>query len=481
MAAITFEERVRAAGVIPVARYVYLVNDASDQARMGGTSSNVYITFQSAYNAANALQLTLGAGVKVAIIVGVTTPVVVGIITLTADYNSDVIIIGKSKTASVVGNIVASSSTGNGFNVTLNAFECTTGTINTSATGTTGNAGSVSLTGDFVAGNITTQANNASNTTGIGGAVILNGLGGNARCGAVNTTARATSGDVTVSQQYTTGTITTSGGTTGAKAGNVTISTQSIATNITAIAGATNGDGPEINITNSTIGALTFSYNSAIGSSVIVKDVKGGNFAMTLGADSELGTFTMYNNSFGSFTLTLNTNTSTDTQYLISNIVCTTFNVTAGAATVANFDIILTNVVATTSMNLTNSSSSTGLIRYSNLDSASLLNTTGLIESLNTVLIISSSSQDTDSYPYARIFVLDATGGSINMTIGVATQNSLAGSGSLLSFKRTDVSGNTVDVTFFGGGEASHNLPVQYSAVTVASDFTSNYIISSYL
>jgi hypothetical protein len=63
---------------LPIARYVYLVQDASDSIRMGGVPGNTYTTFQAAYDAANTLQLALGGTNRVVIMVGNTTAAAVG-------------------------------------------------------------------------------------------------------------------------------------------------------------------------------------------------------------------------------------------------------------------------------------------------------------------------------------------------------------------------------------------------------------------
>jgi len=91
----------------PIARYVYLVQDASDVTVMGGVAGNAYNTFQAAYTAANALQLSLGGTNVVAIMVGNITAAAGGNLVLTANYNQYVYIIGDSKTNSIVGNITS--------------------------------------------------------------------------------------------------------------------------------------------------------------------------------------------------------------------------------------------------------------------------------------------------------------------------------------------------------------------------------------
>jgi hypothetical protein len=162
---------------LPIVRYVYLVRDSSDAVRMGGTPSNVYTTFQTAYDAANALQVSLGGTNTVVILVGNTTAATVGNLTLTANYNRFVLIKGINIQCSVLGNIIATNATGNGFNVGQTTAgviitDVRIGTISTNATGPTGSSGSVSMNLNNVQlGNINTSITNVSNTTGSGGEV----------------------------------------------------------------------------------------------------------------------------------------------------------------------------------------------------------------------------------------------------------------------------------------------------------------------
>jgi hypothetical protein len=162
---------------LPIVRYVYLVRDSSDAVRMGGTASNVYTTFQTAYDAANALQLTLGGTNTVVILVGNTTAATVGNLTLTANFNRFVLIKGINLQSSILGNIIATNATGNGFNLGLNTAgiiitDVRIGTISTNATGPTGSSGSVSMNLNNVQlGNINTFITNPLNTTGSGGEV----------------------------------------------------------------------------------------------------------------------------------------------------------------------------------------------------------------------------------------------------------------------------------------------------------------------
>ena len=166
---------------LPIVRYVYLVQDLSDASRMGGTSSNVYTTFQNAYEAANALQVSLGGTNIVVVQVGNITAAASGNLTLTANYNRFVQFNGISISSSILGNIIATNNSGNGFNVGNGTLQpvlfnnIRLGNINTNATGSTGNSGSVSLRVNSVqVGNVDTSVTNVLNTTGNGGSFTYN-------------------------------------------------------------------------------------------------------------------------------------------------------------------------------------------------------------------------------------------------------------------------------------------------------------------
>lgn len=172
----------------PIVRDIYLVGDVSDATSMGGSSKNTYTTFQSAYNAANTLQISLGANSVVNINVGTTINTrsnfnsminLVGDLTLTSDFNIRIALKGKSALTSILGNITLSSATGSAFNIGsgnlyLKMSSLTVGDINTSATGVTGNSGRVTISPESVSiGNIITSVTNASNTSGLGGLVSI--------------------------------------------------------------------------------------------------------------------------------------------------------------------------------------------------------------------------------------------------------------------------------------------------------------------
>jgi hypothetical protein len=196
---------------------------------MGGVASNTYTTFQTAYDAANALQVALGGSNTVVILVGNTTAATVGNLTLTANYNRFVLIKGINLYCSILGNIIATNATGNGFNVGANSNTPVTitdvriGTISTSATGVTGTSGNVSMNLNAVQlGNINTSITNALNTTGNGGSVTVS----------VNTNNFVILGSITTSSQ---------GSTSSAGSVNITAASFSFTQIITAN-GNLNGD-----------------------------------------------------------------------------------------------------------------------------------------------------------------------------------------------------------------------------------------------
>ena len=209
----------------PVVRYVYLVAEISDALRMGGSANNTYTTFQTAYNAANALQIALGASSYVVIRVGQTllTQSTTGIqntftnsagdLTLTANYNSRIVLSGDGVRTSVLGNIIATNAAGNGFNVgfgTRTYFvisNLTIGNISTNAVGNSGNSGTISIRANAcqigtlntsivsipntlgVAGNVSVSTNSGSTLSTLGGAVtsiITSAQGPLASAGTVN-------------------------------------------------------------------------------------------------------------------------------------------------------------------------------------------------------------------------------------------------------------------------------------------------------
>ena len=96
---------------LPIVHYVYLVEDASDAALMGGVGSNVYTTAQAAWDAAYTIAASIFPG-KVEIKVGVTTAAGVGNIVLpllNGNYTTNIVFSGVSSAVSAIGNIDATA------------------------------------------------------------------------------------------------------------------------------------------------------------------------------------------------------------------------------------------------------------------------------------------------------------------------------------------------------------------------------------
>lgn len=215
------------------ARAVYLVNDASDEALLRGTGNNVYRTFQAAYDAANALQVSLGGTNQVVIMVGNTVAATVGNLVLTAAFNSRVSIQGINSTNSAVGSITGALN----LSMSIKAFDISLGAVTGSGTssvvlnvnhtiisGITVVGGSVQITGadSKVTGNIAMSnagtvgnfAVSASNNLSLGSVFMTQtdttapyNIGGFA----VYNSKDITFGSLTIRNSYTAG-ITTTGG-----------------------------------------------------------------------------------------------------------------------------------------------------------------------------------------------------------------------------------------------------------------------------
>lgn len=200
-----------------IIREVYLVQDLSDALRMGGASNNVYTTFQTAYNAADALQVSLGPNSVVIIIVGNTLTSVsalggitnsAGNLILTSNYNPRVRISGISSSVSVLGEIIATNASGNGFNIgtsnnlPLSLNNVRIGNLSTSATGSTGNSGGIVLNlSNSIVGNLNANITNVSNITGSGGGInVISTIGTSTIININNSSigATSTSGSITL-------------------------------------------------------------------------------------------------------------------------------------------------------------------------------------------------------------------------------------------------------------------------------------------
>lgn len=153
---------------LPKTMQVYLVDNATDQASMGGVANNVYITAQAAYDAA----VTLSAGTTpVVIMVGKTQAANVGDITLTADWDPFISVEGLDPYESQINNIVGENAAGNAFSlngIVLNNIGINV--VNLQATGPAGNAGNFLIAGSGL--NITTiflDVTDVANVAGLTG------------------------------------------------------------------------------------------------------------------------------------------------------------------------------------------------------------------------------------------------------------------------------------------------------------------------
>ena len=192
----------------PIVRYVYLVQDASDAARMGGSSNNVYTTTQTAYDAANALQV-LSTG-KVIIKVGNTTSATVGNLVLTANHNTSVEWVGITANDSVIGTITGNFTTNARFsNMTVGSITTSTPnitlTLNNVTFGaiTTTDGGNVSLIlRDSTTGVITTTTTGATASGGVSlsscSASTVNTITQNATAANVGLFSVTTCSDITI-------------------------------------------------------------------------------------------------------------------------------------------------------------------------------------------------------------------------------------------------------------------------------------------
>lgn len=158
---------------LPIAKYVYLVEDPSDATLMGGAASNVYTTAQAAYDAA---QILSGPTfIPVVIIIGKTTVAGVGDIVITDNYgwNTSVSLKGLGAANSFIGNIILDNATGNVPGMgNFWANDLSINSISALATGVTGNGPSamaMELSGVSIPGGILMGTNNAANTTASGG------------------------------------------------------------------------------------------------------------------------------------------------------------------------------------------------------------------------------------------------------------------------------------------------------------------------
>lgn len=185
-----------------IVRCVYLVNNTSDQAKLGGTANNVYVTFQTAYDAANALQISLGGLNRVVIIVGNTVAATVGSVALSANWNSLVEIVGIAKSRSLLGNITITGV----FSISTSITNATVGQIK--AEGGIGLTLNNAITGNLVTTSSTGAAGSVGisngNNSSVGQITMSSSLGNVGSLTFSNSNNITITGNVTITQTSTT-------------------------------------------------------------------------------------------------------------------------------------------------------------------------------------------------------------------------------------------------------------------------------------
>lgn len=272
----------------PARKAVYLDLDFD---RQRGNGQAAYGTTQTAYDAANALQLVTGQ--QVVIMVGSGS---FGNLALTAAHNSNVIWCGINRASSIIGSITSSDGAGTGFAVTLTFSNLTIGAITTSGLVAGGN---VTLNGSGIA--ITTVGSiDTSSSDGLGGGVNAGSvtLTNVSQTGSINTTGEAAGGAVTLVRSLTSGALTVDSGS--GDAGAVSLDEQSTCGNI-----SSEGNNVSISVLDgSTIGSVSIGGSASDMAFTIRNGSKasnvtlGGSVVTVIVDDSVIGDLTAGNSEF---------------------------------------------------------------------------------------------------------------------------------------------------------------------------------------
>lgn len=297
-----------------IVRHVYMTQDSTDVTREGGASGKTYNTFTAAYAAADALQVANGGLVHLH--VGNITAAQAAGLTLSAAWNSSVILIGNSFSTSFLGNITATN-TGDGYAVNITGFNVTIGTINSSST-SLGNAGAVTINGDLSVGAVTLSG---AGSTGIGGALSVGAtFVGKAIIASVTTvggSGSGASGAVTLTNgTIVTGTVTMTGGTTGAVgAFSCTVSSEvrglsTITTKSASVAGGS------LTCTNAKMAGFTYANSGAGGAtgtiSITQNSIVTSTATVSRSSSGKFGAATFSNSFFTAVTYTYASTSSVD-------------------------------------------------------------------------------------------------------------------------------------------------------------------------
>lgn len=243
----------------PARNAVYLDQDF---ARMRGNGQRAYGTTQTAYAAADALQVAVGG--QVVIMVGVGT---FGNLTLTADYNFNVLWAGINKGSSAIGVIDARADPA--WSVNLVFSNLTIGNVLSGST-VSGSTAAISLSG------------NGSENCTVGN--VLSNAGGS-----------ADGGDITLSN-LTCGTVQSQRAGAGTDSGDITIS-NCITGAITS--GAQDGTIGDISIENSETGDITLSEAGSLSqfTSFSVSKSECGSIVFS-GSGTFIGSMNLQSSSF---------------------------------------------------------------------------------------------------------------------------------------------------------------------------------------
>jgi hypothetical protein len=336
----------------PLVRYIYLVSDTIDQSYMGGTTSNVYTTFQTAYDAANVIQIGLGGTNNVVIDIGVISSDQSGDLTLTSDWNPNVILVGMGKSVSILGNIISSNTT-NGFNVNISTRGVTIiGNIDCSST-SSGNGGVININGDITIGNLISNGagngNGGDITVGLNkqGVILINDVTSNGN-GSGN------GGNIQISNSNV-GNVSSSGGTSGKSGIIIIIDSKTL--DITSInnSGLVGG---LLTLTRSNISNITYINSSSGNGGVIdINEVDSISVNITRNGSGLLGTFSMKNSNISSnivFTIgTSSTGNDTIIPYIINSNISGDINISNTSVASAVIGLNLKEVEVT-NLNYTN-------------------------------------------------------------------------------------------------------------------------------
>lgn len=370
--------------------------------RQRGNGQSAFGTFQTAYDAAAALATSLAE--IVVIMVGEGSAAQFGNLTITADWNSNVLLVGISKDVSILGNITATNAAGDGFAVNVKICNLSIGSITTSTSAAAGNSsGLVTITGSGTAsssvGAIDARAGSALDN---GGTVTLTDL--------THTTIRtdsleALSGSIILTRTIGT-TLNGRGGATATSPGNLTL-TDSVVTTV-ALGGDSVGASGVFTATRSRGTTVNGAGTLGVGASVILTDSQFTAFDLRTNGDvnsfvatrSQFTTVDLSNSgvgSGGSFTSRDSIGTSIKVAGAAGDGIVKIYSSSLNASAVVCIDVFVNGGIINDSLLVVSGAGNISCI-------ADLLtSTTGII--LNSILIPSGTGVSIDDAAGATIFL----------------------------------------------------------------------------